>query len=126
MLFRSNHERLSALFSEDYPVPKIYNYDGTCLDIEYLHGLDIKHYLIQHNISELQNFIVHLLEGFSKQTVDKDYTEIYNYKLKWIDGRSDLPFTRLELVNRLPKVLPCSTYHGDLTLENIIYSNDKF
>ena len=37
-----------------------------------------------------------------------------------------MPFTRKELVDRLPKLLPRSEYHGDMTLENILSVNGKF
>ena len=29
------------------------------------------------------------------------------------------------MLDRLPKILPASNYHGDLTLENIIYTEDR-
>ena len=44
-----NHERLSSLSSLGYPVPKIYQYDGETLDMEYIQGLDMKNYLIHNN-----------------------------------------------------------------------------
>jgi RIO-like serine/threonine protein kinase len=121
-----NHERLDFLAKKEYNVPLIYAYDGECLDMEYIHGLDMKTYLQSHSIDKLKNFILDTLESFAKDMVFKDYTEVYNQKLKWIDGRNDLPFTREELISELPKVLPSTIYHGDLTLENILYSNDKF
>ena len=34
-------------------------------------------------------------------------------------------FTKEELLDKLPKILPCTEYHGDLTLENILYSEDR-
>jgi aminoglycoside phosphotransferase len=36
-----------------------------------------------------------------------------------------MPFTREQLLARLPNVLPSSNYHGDLTLENIIFTTDR-
>ena len=39
-----NYERLTALFV-DYNVPKIYNKENEILDMEYIHGLDMKNYL---------------------------------------------------------------------------------
>lgn len=119
-----NFERLTAL--EKYSVPKIYRYDGECLDLEYIHGLDIGNYLTQHSIDNLQDFILTQLEEFSLNTIDKDYTKIYHNKISWVDDRLDLPFTSLELIDRLPKILPSSEYHGDMTLENILFSNNEF
>jgi len=37
----------------------------------------------------------------------------------------ELPFTGAQLLERLPKILPSSNYHGDLTLENIIFTADR-
>ena len=59
----------------------------------------------------------------SKNSVDFDYSLIYNKKLKEINY-SGLPFSDVELFNKLPKILPRSNYHGDLTLENVIYSTN--
>jgi aminoglycoside phosphotransferase family enzyme len=36
-----------------------------------------------------------------------------------------MPFTREQLLERLPKILPSSNYHGDLTLENIIFTTNR-
>lgn len=121
-----NFERLTALGQKGFSVPKIYNYNGTYLDIEYLHGLDIGHYLTWNGIDDLQKFIFNQLSQFSNSVINNDYTTVYNSKLQWIDRRTDLPFTREELVDRLPKILPRSEYHGDMTLENILNVNGQF
>jgi thiamine kinase-like enzyme len=44
--------------------------------------------------------------------------------LEWLP--KDFLFTKEELIERLPKVLPQSVYHGDLTLENILYTGPGF
>jgi len=120
-----NHERLTALFG-NYNVPKIYKKENEILDMEYIHGLDMKNYLRTNNTVNLIEFIANIIRSFSLNGIDKDYTEVYNSKLKWIDDVDSLPFTRQELIDKLPKVLPQSEYHGDLTLENIIKTDDKF
>jgi Ser/Thr protein kinase RdoA (MazF antagonist) len=56
--------------------------------------------------------------------VNKDYTEIYIKKLQEINFDA-LPFTCEQLLDRLPRQLPSSNYHGDLTLENIIWTADR-
>jgi 5-methylthioribose kinase len=43
-----------------------------------------------------------------------------------LDSNTDFPFTKEELISRLPKILPSSMYHGDLTLENIIHTDAGF
>lgn len=117
-----NHERITNLFGV-VNVPKIYRKDGEVLEMEYIHGLDMKTYLRFNDIERLLNFIFDSLSAFSKNSVDKDYTEIYNNSLSWMKDDKDLPFSKEQLIERLPKVLPSSTYHGDMTLENMIYEN---
>lgn len=121
-----NVERLTALYKAGYPVPKILSYDGEVLDMEYLHGLDMKNYLIHNTSTELQKFIICTLDNFSLGRTQKDYTLTYNSRLMWMDQKNPFSFSRQELVDRLPKLLPKSNYHGDMTLENIMYTNSGF
>ena len=118
-----NMEQMKVL-ANDYPVPKIYGTIKNWLDIEYIHGLDIKTYLKTHNHEHLLNFLIEVLDKFSQNSIDKDYSEVYKKKLNEVDF-SEIPFTAQELFDKLPKKFPCSEYHGDLTLENIIYSEDR-
>ena len=45
---------------------------------------------------------------------------MYEQKLEDINFNG-LVFNKEELITQLPKILPCSQYHGDFTLENILY-----
>lgn len=121
-----NLERLVNLYNNSYPVPFLYSKIDDVLDMEYIHGLDMKSYLISGSIQLLADFIISTLNKFAANSVVKDYTEVYNSKLEFVDSATDLPFTKDELIARLPKKLPCSTYHGDLTLENILHTNESF
>lgn len=122
-----NYERLKALYDLGYNVPQIYSKNGEVLDMEYIHGLDMKTYLKSNSTENLTQFIAQTITKFAKWGVDKDYTNVYNKKLAWMDSVTDLPFTKDELISKLPKHLPQSEYHGDLTLENIIHGvDDKF
>ena len=118
-----NIERMQAL-SVDYPLPQLYTVSKKMIDMEYLHGLDIKTYLKTNNYEKLLDFILSILDRLSSNTVDKDYTETYIKKLQEVSFE-ELPFTREQLLERLPKILPSSNYHGDLTLENIIFTADR-
>lgn len=121
-----NFERLHQLEHSGFPVPKIYKYvAGEILDMEYLHGLDMKNYLILNNINNLVDFIHKMVYNLSLEQHTKDYTEVYESKLDVVDFKN-LPFTKEELLNRLPKQLPQTTYHGDMTLENIMYTQKGF
>ena len=118
-----NIERMQAL-SVDYPLPQLYTVSKKMIDMEYLHGLDIKTYLKTNNYEKLLDFILSILDRLSSNAVNKDYTEIYIKKLQEVSFE-ELPFTREQLLERLPKILPSSNYHGDLTLENIIFTADR-
>lgn len=120
-----NVERMQAL-SADYPLPQLYTVSKKMIDMEYLHGLDIKSYLKINNYEKLLEFLLSILDKLSKNSIDKDYTETYVKKLQEISF-DELPFTAEQLIDCLPKILPASNYHGDLTLENIIFTvNDGF
>ena len=117
-----NIERMQAL-AADYPLPQLYTVSKKMIDMEYLHGLDIKTYLKTNNYEKLLDFTLSILEKLSSNAVDKDYTETYIKKLQEISF-DEMPFTCEQLLERLPKILPSSNYHGDLTLENIIFTTD--
>ena len=118
-----NIERMQAL-AADYPLPQLYTVSKKMIDMEYLHGLDIKSYLKTNNYKKVLGFILSILDKLSSNAVDKDYTETYIKKLQEISF-DEMPFTREQLLARLPKILPSSNYHGDLTLENIIWTEDR-
>jgi len=119
-----NFKKLTDLLSEDYPVPEIYSFSDDVLDMEYIHGLDIANYLLYNNISKLNSFISNTIDKFKHTSKLKDYTEVYYKKLNYLDQDCVFPFTKDELIRRLPKFLPSTQYHGDMTLENIICSDD--
>lgn len=119
-----NIERMVAL--SDFPIPKIFYYNDDRIDMEYIHGLDMKTYLTTNSYDLLLNFIVSILDQFKHKVIEKDYTNYYIDKLSQIELDCDIIFTKEQLVEKLPRYLPSSQYHGDLTLENILYSiNNK-
>lgn len=122
-----NYERLTAL-KEHVNVPKIYFYDGNQLDMEYIHGYDMKTYLLNNDPSKLIDFLTDVINKFMLNASVKDYTETYDNFLFFLDGEHPFPFTKKQLMNLIVKELPKSNlYNGDMTLENIICSeNGKF
>ena len=95
--------------------------------MEYISGLDMKSYINIYTIDRFLEYVFNLVEQFSVNSNSKNYRDTYYKKLEWMDKSNPFSFTKNELIERLPKILPQSVYHGDLTLENIIYSkNDKF
>lgn len=124
---KRNYERMTALNESCYRVPEIYYYDGKTLDMEYIRGLDMKNYLIHNGISLLFNFLCDTIDEFSDDFIElKDYTETYRKKLSWMTGDEGFNFTAEQLIRSLPRRLPRTMYHGDMTLENILYTDPGF
>ena len=126
---KRNVERLTALKDAGYPVPEILQVNDDSYDMEYIHGLDIKSYLVANDTRQLEIFIHQILDNFQRHWLDQynDYTSVYEKKLEWMDTTTEVfPFTKQELIDKLPKILPKTMYFGDLTLENIIYSDKGF
>jgi len=119
-----NVERMTALRDRGYPVPHIYRYSDITMDMEYIHGLDMKSYLKSHQPDNLLKFLIELIDQLMYHPTTKDYTSIYKSKLEEVDF-SLLPFTRDELLAKLPAHYAQSEYVGDLTLENIIYTEQN-
>lgn len=120
-----NYKQLSFLKELNYKVPKIYDKNENVLDMEYIQGLDIKTYIETKSLDAFIKFICSTIDSFSKFCVDKNYSIIYEQKLEWLPENNDFVFLKSDLIKKLPKILPQSPYHGDLTLENIIYSTDN-
>lgn len=118
-----NIERLLELDSKNIKVPKIIDVQNDYYDMEYVPNLDIKTYLSKNPTNNLVNFLLSIIETFNATSSDEliNFTEIYYSKLSNCNF-NELPFTQDEFINKLPKHLPVSTYHGDLTLENILYN----
>ena len=121
-----NVERMKTLFKNHHPVPALYYSNDNQLEMEYIQGLDIVEYLQTRSVNKLANFINNIMTAFSGSGVMKNYSDVYDKKLDWVDKAKDLPFKKRELISRLPKQIPQTTYHGDFTLENLIYDGDEF
>ena len=117
-----NMERYSALSNTLLRMPKILEYYHEYYDMEYIPNLDIKSYLSKNSVGGLVEYIKYVMNMFALQTIEADFTPIYKKKLAEFDfTKYSLPFTADELIAKLPQFLPFSEYHGDFTLENILY-----
>ena len=124
---KRNYWRMRNL-EEIIPFPEIYDHNLSVLDMEYIHGLDMVTYLSYNNPKKLVSFLIKSIESLSHSSEGfVDYTEVYYKKLQAIDW-SLFRFSMQDLIDRLPKLLPKTQYHGDLTLENILYdtTNERF
>jgi hypothetical protein len=117
-----NMERYDALAKTTLRMPKILEYYGDSYDMEYIPNLDIKTYLSKNSVGGLVEYIKSVMSLFSEQGIEVDFTPVYEKKLTQFDfTKYKLPFTAEELIARLPQFLPLTEYHGDFTLENILY-----
>lgn len=115
-----NLERYSVFEKLELPCPKIIQQSNDSYDMEYIACLDIKTYLSAHPVRPLSDFLISTITRLGQTNSNKDYTAAYQKKLATVDF-TGLVFDRDQLISELPKILPSSDYHGDLTLENILW-----
>jgi hypothetical protein len=121
-----NIERINSLKCLNLPLPDIITYNDKHYIMEYIEHLDMKTYLEKKDVLNLVKFIDKIIISLQTKIVLKDYSNVYYEKLSKINLQEyDLPFSKVQLIDRLPKKLPSSEYHGDLTLENILYQQNK-
>lgn len=82
--------------------PKVYTYGNNVLDMEYIHGLDMKSYLAVRDTKRLTDFLTDTLSKFSDDVQMNDYTSVYVDKLKYIKLPSEIIFTKEQLLEKLP------------------------
>jgi hypothetical protein len=121
-----NIERLTALSNLSINIPKILSVYENSFDQEYISNIDIITYLLHNSVNQFVDWLIDSINILKSNSINKDWNEIYTIKLNnnllssyW----QCLNFTKNELLEKLPKVLPMTYYHGDLTMDNIIYSN---
>ena len=117
-----NLERIESLSKIGLNMPKIYSvYDDT-YEMEYINNIDMKTYLLNNGVKELCDYIKDVVHKLSFSHIDKDYTPVYEDKLGKIKFQNySLNFNMNELMIKLPKILPSTEYHGDFTLDNILF-----
>lgn len=122
-----NIERITSLTELDIPICKILQSHGAeWVEFEYIHGLDIASYLTRNSPKKLIDFLISILKKLSNNKVKKNYKDILTSYLQWVDTCDDLPFTCEQLITTVNLELCSSHYHGDLTLENILFSEGQF
>lgn len=123
---KRNLERYDVLSQLDIRIPIIHEILDTHYDMEYISNLEMKSYLSVNRPNELIKFIKSTIDKLSENTIEMYFVDIYRKKLSEITFENyNLPFSAEELISKLPKYLPFSVYHGDFTLENILYNTKK-
>jgi hypothetical protein len=113
-----NYNRMLALNGK-INQPSILNYDNNKLTMSYVPSMDMTQYLINENVKPFVNFLQSacaLLEN--KVYSIKDYLSVYEQRLSSAEW---LPASMGQIIDKLPRHLPQTDYHGDLTLNNILY-----
>lgn len=119
-----NIEQLSVLRELQIKVPTIYRTTSEYFDMEYVKGYDMKTYLLNHQLEELLNFFSEVLDKLAWDSKSENFSRVFDQKLNLFPWDNfDLPFSQEELFARLPKLIPVSRYHGDFTLENVIFDH---
>lgn len=120
-----NLERYKDLRKWNVDIPMIYNVGYDHYDMEYINNLDIQSYLLAGmGVDKIISYIQTTVLSLASSQQPKDYTRTYEDKLKDADF-SGLRFGRDDLIDRLPKILIQTPYHGDFTLENILYDVNR-
>lgn len=121
-----NYAQMLAL-DQTVAQPPILNYDSNVLTMEYVPSTDMTHYIINENLTPLVNFIKSTYTTLVNIVKDpaKNYTPMYEDRLNQAEW---LPAGIGEIIDQLPSHLPQTLYHGDFTMNNILYdyNNAKF
>lgn len=112
------------------PTPRILNFSPWHLTMEYIPGISACDYLVNSDPKPLINFLKHCLNLFKHHSIMKDFSRELDEKTRELEHMMPLditlPIDLLDLRARLPDKLPWGLSHGDLSLENIIYYENKF
>lgn len=123
---KRNFDQINKL-SNILNLPKILSFDSNVLTMEYINGIDMIHYVINENLMLLINFLKSTYSTLNSYIINpaKDYLPVYEEKLYSVEW---LPATVGQIIDTLPRYLPQTLYHGDLTMSNILYdyNNSRF
>jgi tRNA A-37 threonylcarbamoyl transferase component Bud32 len=122
---------LLSLQNEGFNIPEIYYISDDKIHMQYLNGIDMKTYIHNANSDEINN-LINFIDSYIERSLQFKSSPIMPNivkKLKDIESRTDLTqlmFTTSELIKKLPSSGKVGLVHGDFTLENILFYNNKF
>jgi len=123
--YKKARESVDILNALPFATPHVHKVTNDSIVMEYIQGQDMKSYLesattkdIYKLISYIEDYFDYCLDNSSQYNF---YSEITN-KTRSLIKNIDLTLK----VNDLSSVKPKSLIHGDFTLENIIFANNKF
>lgn len=118
-----NAEQCAAMSIElPFPTPEIIEVTEQSILMEYIPGVDMKHYLMYASNADLQR-LVFFLSDYIEYSLNSSNN--YNFQ-KEIEEKTNQLKRYIDLGNSMPTIFPKGPIHGDLTLENILFYNNKF
>ena len=118
-------ESVAILDALPFSTPKIYEVTDNKIVMEYINGQDMASYLesaTEEDIDKLINFLTEYIQWCLDNSEYVDFYESVATKVFDLGKEVNLSFILKEKWSDMPQ----SLIHGDFTLENIMYSNDKF
>jgi len=114
-----------------FNTPLVYDADNDFMSMEYINGIDMKTYILNGNQNDI-NKLVEFLNFYIKTLSNESSIDILPnlvsklHNIEKVTDLSNLNFTCLDLLEKLPKTSSCGSIHGDFTLDNILFYKDKF
>jgi hypothetical protein len=122
-----NLERHHGLANTGIAMPELLAQGPDHYDMSYIRHTDMVSWLLHNPCDSLLHWISDVIGMLDADSVSKDYYDVYVQKLgnpaletQW----AALGFAPEQLLARLPCQLKSSNYHGDFTMDNILYGSD--
>ena len=123
--YNKARESVEILRSLPFSTPAVYEVTDNKIVMEYISGQDMASYLLSASEREINN-LIEFLSNYINWCLDNSEQYNFNYelldKIESIGKHINLSF----LIDKLNFEMPRSIIHGDFTLENIMFANDKF
>lgn len=118
-------ESVAILNILPFPTPSIYEVSDTHIIMEYINGQDMATYL---ELADKQgiNVLIDFLSRYIQWCLDNSEEYIFDKEIekKLLDINNYIDLNSFAKNLKVP--MPRSIIHGDFTLENIMYANNKF
>ena len=118
-------ESVDILESLPFNTPKVYEVTDDKIVMEYINGQDMASYLLSATDKDVDKLIEFLSEYISWCLDNSEYLDFYEPLLSKVTSLKDY-INISDILKEEWSDIPCSTIHGDFTLENIMYANNKF
>ena len=108
-----------------FDTPEVYEVTSNKIVMEYINGMDMATYLTRadnKDVDKLIDFLSNYINWCLDNSTNVDFFEPLSEKIYSLVKHIDLSSLLSEKWSNIPQ----SLIHGDFTLENIMYSNNKF